>query len=630
MDVKLNKKMNALVCALGLISLSFQVSAQQTWSYTYHPTNGQIETADGPRTDVNDVMTYSYDASGNVSDMTNALGQVTQYPSYDASGRVLQMIDANGVVTDYAYTVRGWLESITVRAPIGNSSGDAITVFTYDAVGQVTRVDLPGTPSFAINYEYDGARRLTSIYTDDGDRITYTLDAAGNRLSETITDSNAITYKTLTRAYDELSRVMQITGADNQVTDLQYDVNNNLTTTINGRQFPTTQSHDPLNRVQDVEDAKQGTITYTYDGQDNLRTVTDQRGNTTTYDYDGFGNLLQIASPDTGITTFTYDEANNLTSQTDARGIVTDYSYDALNRLTQITYPADPAQNISYIYDDPTAYGVGRLTEVQDPSGTTRYRYDHRGNVIETRVVYINGPVISPEIITHYVYDSGDNMIETHYPSGRIVTKALDQQQRVASVSTQTTVSDPSLFIVNAINYIPFGPATSWDLANNLQQVNAYDQDYRLTDLTVNDAGGAQSPAAISLTYTYDAVNNIEDITDNSGQGVPKFLDYAYDELDRLTDFTSPAFSSQYTYDPVGNRLTLITTDANGTEQLNYNYDALSNRLLDVISDSGEVRIFNYDANGNITFDDRGNDNGFNFTFNARNRLEQATSEGAE
>ncbi|WP_460242353.1 hypothetical protein, partial [Aurantivibrio infirmus] len=53
MDVKRSKKIKALVCAIGLTCLSFQAGAQQSWSYTYH-SNGQIETADGPRTDVND------------------------------------------------------------------------------------------------------------------------------------------------------------------------------------------------------------------------------------------------------------------------------------------------------------------------------------------------------------------------------------------------------------------------------------------------------------------------------------------------------------------------------------------------------------------------------------------------
>src|SRR5262249_5399259 len=37
---------------------------QRTWTYTYDAL-GHVLTADGPRTDVNDTTTYTYDASGN-------------------------------------------------------------------------------------------------------------------------------------------------------------------------------------------------------------------------------------------------------------------------------------------------------------------------------------------------------------------------------------------------------------------------------------------------------------------------------------------------------------------------------------------------------------------------------------
>lgn len=627
---KTTKKISLLASAIAALSFSYQTQAQQTWSYTYHPTNGQIETADGPRTDVNDVITYGYDANGNVSDMANAAGQVTQYSSYDASGRVLQMIDANNVVTDYTYTVRGWLESVTVKEPSGNIAEDALTFYTYDAVGQVTRVDLPGFSSFAINFDYDGARRLTDIYTNDGDRITYELDAAGNRISETITDISASTYKTLNRAYDELSRVMKITSADNQDTDVQYDVNDNVTTTINGRSFPTTQTHDALNRVETVEDAKQGTIIYTYDSQDNIDSVRDQMGNTTIYDHDGFGNLLQISSPDTGVTVFTYDEANNVKTQTDARNIVTEYLYDELNRLTLISYADDPSQDIEYMYDQNTAsYGVGRLTRVRDSSGTTHYNYDHRGNVAETRVVHQLDGNQTPEIVTQYVYDIGDNLIETHYPSGRIVYKALDQQQRVDAVTTRVNQSASVQTVASNISYLPFGPANEIVFGNNLQRSMDYDLDYRLERLALNDLGGTQTNPVMELVYSYDGVNNIEDITDITNPGNQTVSDYDYDELDRLIDFTSPNLTTHYEYDAVGNRLVLISTDANGTKQFDYNYEVSSNRLRDVLTDDG-IRSFIYDANGNMIFDDRANDQDLNLEFNIRNRLERVTSGGAQ
>ena len=60
-------------------------------SYTYHPagTNGAglIATVDGPRTDVNDITNYAYNAQGDLTTITNPLGHVTQITAHDASGR---------------------------------------------------------------------------------------------------------------------------------------------------------------------------------------------------------------------------------------------------------------------------------------------------------------------------------------------------------------------------------------------------------------------------------------------------------------------------------------------------------------------------------------------------------------
>ncbi|WP_460227954.1 RHS repeat domain-containing protein, partial [Aurantivibrio infirmus] len=128
---------SASLLTIGLASISFNTVAQQSWSYTYH-SNGQIETADGPRTDVNDITTMAYDSNGNVSSVTNALGHVQQYTAYDASGRVLQMIDANGIVSDFTYTTRGWLNTATLRAPVGSNGSDKLLQYGYDAVGQLT------------------------------------------------------------------------------------------------------------------------------------------------------------------------------------------------------------------------------------------------------------------------------------------------------------------------------------------------------------------------------------------------------------------------------------------------------------------------------------------------------------
>ncbi|HBO4469091.1 TPA: RHS repeat protein, partial [Pseudomonas aeruginosa] len=136
----------ALACALALPAQA----AERAWSYSYNAL-GLIERADGPRTDVQDVTLYAYDSRGNLTQVTNALGQVTRLGDYDERGKPGSITDANGVTSSLTYTgVDGWLASV--------STAGSTTRFDYDAVGQITRVTR-GDGSW-LSYEYDDARRL--------------------------------------------------------------------------------------------------------------------------------------------------------------------------------------------------------------------------------------------------------------------------------------------------------------------------------------------------------------------------------------------------------------------------------------------------------------------------------------
>ncbi len=182
------------------------VGTPRVWRYTYN-TIGQVLTATGPRTDVVDTTTYTYDNQGNLVTVTNAAGHVTTMSNYDPHGHVGTITDPNGVVTNLTYHVRGWLLSRAVTA-------DGITEttnYTYDGVGQMTKVTLPDNST--VNYTYDDAHRLTQISDHLGNSITYTLDNMGNRTKEEVKDSTGALSRQVTRVYDALSRLKEVTGA---------------------------------------------------------------------------------------------------------------------------------------------------------------------------------------------------------------------------------------------------------------------------------------------------------------------------------------------------------------------------------------------------------------------------------
>ncbi|MDN5924142.1 MAG: DUF6531 domain-containing protein, partial [Xanthomonadales bacterium] len=206
------------------------------------PLVGLVRRVDGPRTDVNDRMTYQYYLaddtasspkyrSGDPSEVIDALGHTTDYLAYGGNGRVLRMQDANGVLTDSIWHPRGWLLARSVRALASGSpsANDATTTMAYDGVGNLTGIEQPDGVS--MTYTHDNAHRLTTITDDLGNHIDYTLDALGHRVAEKTFDVNNATTPSLflTRTWNALSRLTHEYDAQSRDTQYAYDGNGNRT-----------------------------------------------------------------------------------------------------------------------------------------------------------------------------------------------------------------------------------------------------------------------------------------------------------------------------------------------------------------------------------------------------------------
>lgn len=176
-------------------TLATPVVRSTTYTYVYNAdaNNPYIQklTVDGPRTDVNDITVYNYDTKGNLSTVTQQTSAnttlITNYGGYDANGRVGTITAPNGVVTQLTYHPRGWLKTRVIGF---GSATPLTTTFEYDPVGQLIKVTLPD--SSTVSYTYDAAHRLTDIVDASGNRIHYTLDNAGNRIKEEVTDATGV------------------------------------------------------------------------------------------------------------------------------------------------------------------------------------------------------------------------------------------------------------------------------------------------------------------------------------------------------------------------------------------------------------------------------------------------------
>lgn len=517
-------------------------SESRTWIYSYNG-QGQVVTIDGPRAGVSDITTLTYSSCttgtgcGQVATITDPAGNVTSVLSYDANGLPLTVSDVNGTVTTLTYDARQRLTSSTI-------AGETTSI-DYWPTGLVKQVTQPDGSFVA--YDYDDAHRLVEISDATGNRIAYTLDGAGNRLSETVYDPfDTVTYSR-TYQYDALGRLIEEQGAQGQTTSYTYDAAGNLTSQMDPLGRETVYGYDELDRLTAITDPLLQLTEFGYDALDRLLTITDPKSLTTSYGYDGLGDQGQLTSPDTGVTTYTHDAAGNVDAATDARGNTADYSYDAAGRLTEIDVPD---RTLQYSYDQ-GPYGAGRLTEVADSQSTVTWSYDAPG-----RVTQRTQTVDTVTLTVAYGFDAYGRPSTLTTPSGQVIGYSYGNGR-----VTGLTVNGGTL--LGQMTYRPFGPISGWQWGNGSTAARTYDTDGRLTGIS----------SAGTTGYAYFLDSQIKSIT----------ADVQYTPV--LT-----AGSTLYTVDTASNRM----QSASGLDARSYSYDAAGNTLSD------GTRTYTYNDSGRL------------------------------
>ncbi|MEW6415978.1 MAG: DUF6531 domain-containing protein, partial [Pseudomonadota bacterium] len=505
----------------------------RTTTYTYHATVPGVlvkKIEDGPRIDVADITTTDYYAPdenclgghygcrGQVKQITNALGHITRYDEYDPHGRVTKTTDPNGLVTTFSYTPRGWLETRNV--------GGEVTRLDYDGVGQVIRVT--GPDGSHVGFEYDAAHRLTAIVAQDGSRLTYTLDNAGNRIKEEITGPDGgYVYYTHRRTFDALGRLWQDIGAYNQTVTYQYDAQGNLKQ-IDGARTDvadlTRNTYDNLDRLTQTLNADNGIEQTTVNALDQTTRIVDPANQATQHTVNALGDILQTVSADTGTTVRTYDAAGNLKTERDARNVTVTYTWDALNRLTQkqSSQPGSPVYQ--YFYD---GCGKGRLCwTTRDNLLNNYFGYDLHGR-LNYRLDFGGVGAYSG-----YTWRPGGQIESVTYHSGRTVTYRYDAQGRISQVSTRHPSGSPDTVLAsNFVHGYPFAGPQSFQYGNGQWFYRSRDQDYQPW---FNRDGPRFK------LHTYDAAGNLASLWDiNNTQ-----ITYAYDATGRLTGALDTAAGS--------------------------------------------------------------------------------------
>ncbi len=577
----------------------------RTHTYSYIPPGedgaGLLAAVDGPLQGNSDITSFHYDSLGNITAITNALGQTIRITRHDPSGRPLRIEDPNGLINSLSYDARGRL----IQQNVSDGSTTRTTNFVYDAVGNLIRSS--AADGVATSYIYDAAQRLIGMEDQQGNRIDYTLDPMGNRLTERVSDPQGALMHIQQQVYDQLSQLHQQLDSRQYMTEYSYDANGNLNQILDTNTHTTIHNHDALDRLIQTTDALNGLTQYSYDAEDRLTAVTDPLGRSTHYEYDGLGNLIRLTSPDTGITTYTYNEAGSRLSQTDARNVTTAYEYDLLSRLTAVHYP-DSALDVSFTYDQ-GENGIGKLTSMSDAEGTTDYAYNPFGDLIRQSRTSRDGTTTQFE----YAYDTQGRLASQTYPSGHRLLFSYDQG-RLDALTLETPDGAQQPLVTN-LHYLPFGPAQSFDYGNGLSLVRSFDQDYRLS--------GQRIAGLLESSYAYDRMDNIIDWADLLDTGRDQH--FSYDLLNRLTRATRGNGSGiGYTYDALGNRLSTASWSAYSYMSATVTlprYDAVGNAIQD--------------SNGRYRYDDSNRMVGFSansaeasYGYNARGERVRKTLNG--
>lgn len=265
------------------------------------------------------------------------------------------------------------------------------------------------------------------------------------------------------------------------VTTYTYDAVGNLTGSLQGVQARTYQ-YDALSRI---------TLEKTPEASTTTNGVTTQ--NPTTWSYVANGGALCSGNP------------SNPCIKTDGRGIITTYSYDGANRLIGKTHNPSTTGAESYTYGtSATAYNVGRLLTMTDPSGSETYTYDQIG-----RVTKLTKTIGTTTYTTSYAYNAGGQLVQITYPSGRNVYNVYDNVGHlclVASASATTCSSTSPYLTIQSGNYDAASRPLKATYGNGVVATAAYDPK-RSTLTSLSYAMGTTTLFGLNYYYGYDKTN---------------------------------------------------------------------------------------------------------------------------
>ena len=513
---------------------------------------------------------------------------------FNLYGRLMYTQQSHGARQNLSY------ENNLLKKVTDPKSGSFIE-FTYNENKKL--VQATDSRGRNVYYEYDINEKLVSVtyQSGNGSLITsYNYDNLG-RLIQVLDSSNKNTFY----SYDDENRVLSIenTGGLNRL-DFQYNEVESSIVTSDAQGSETIITYNLTGQPVNIIDNNGNSTYITYNNRSYPISFQDANGNLQWFEYDNNGNILSLTNEIGNVSYFSYDPVSwQLTSVTDFKQKTTFFSYNGYD-LTGISYPDGTSESFTYnsnamletktdrnnntieyfynslgqlikkLFPDNTSHiftydgATYNLIKIEDNDGYIELEYDDLDNIIQLSCA--DGNVVS------YNYNAGNKLSRMIYPDATVVDYAYDNLNRLTSVSS---FGQPLV----AYTYNALGQVQSKYLGNGVNANYSYDPSGNMLELVNRFSNNA---VVSSFVYTYDNIGNRLSMLSEIGR-----TDYIYDLNYELINIIYPSNSTQdILYDESGNRLS-VTQDGVETQYISNDV----NQYTQVGED-----VYTFDNNGNM------------------------------
>lgn len=520
----------------GSVSAKVDALGNRT-SFAYDTAGRLVSTTDA----ANNTSTITYDKAGNVVSFRDALGRETR-TTYTASGKPLVRTNADGTQTRIEYN--DVEEAIAVTDERGARStiardAEGRPVSATDALGNAnhTEYDMLGRPIWSQDatgversIEYDILSRPIVVQNALGAQWTTAYDKLDRAVSRTTPLG-----RTSRVAYDNVGQLVSTTRPSGAVDSFGYDAMGNQNAYTNSEKHVYRTGFDSLGRVVASTNALGVQVSSaTYDLNGNLTRTVDGNGVARSFAYDELDRLVSRTTPD-DTATFTYNAVGSVLLCNNTTASET-FTYDDMDRLVA----ARTVVNGLTVNNEWRRDNGGLVTNIVYAAGkTVTKEYD-----IEGRLVRVS------DWLGHtwtFGWDGAGRLVRLVSPDGRIRTQAYDAAGRLASWQ----VGD---ILGRTLEYDLAGRKTCDNVTAGAMPIpsekridkNVFDAADRIVSSTVELDNGATR----TETFSYD--NNDAMVSASSAS---ENVTFRYNADGALAGFSPNGTEQTFAYDALGNRI---------------------------------------------------------------------------